>query len=134
MQAESYALVDEKGNIVNTVLWNGDISNWQPEEGFTAVACGESICEIGGTFKDGVFERASVPEPTKDEYISQAEAMKSSLMSEANSHTQPWQTQLMLGIISDDDKSSLVEWMRYYQKLQAVDTSAAPDISWPEEP
>nr|WP_080728216.1 tail fiber assembly protein [Morganella morganii] len=45
-----------------------------------------------------------------------------------------WQTQLILGIITDEDKASLTEWMLYVQKVQAVDTSAAPDIIWPEKP
>ncbi|MFZ5191011.1 tail fiber assembly protein [Enterobacter roggenkampii] len=69
----------------------------------------------------------------KDE-ISAALDKKISLLAEANTYTGPWQTQLLLGIISDADKASLMVWMKYYQQVQAVDTSKLPDISWPEKP
>lgn len=66
--------------------------------------------------------------------VENARAIKSRLLSEANTNTQPWQTQLLLGIISNDDKTSLTKWMRYYQEVQEIDTSTAPDIKWPEKP
>jgi hypothetical protein len=35
---EKYALLDEQGGwLVNTVLWDGDLSKWQPPAGTTAV-------------------------------------------------------------------------------------------------
>jgi hypothetical protein len=35
---EQYALLDEQGGwLVNTVLWDGDLSKWQPPAGTTAV-------------------------------------------------------------------------------------------------
>jgi len=35
---EKYALLDTQGGwLVNTVLWDGDLSNWQPPTGTTAV-------------------------------------------------------------------------------------------------
>jgi hypothetical protein len=40
----------------------------------------------------------------------------------------------MLDIISDADKSRLIEWMKYIQAVQAIDTSKASDISWPQKP
>ena len=74
------------------------------------------------------------PQLTHEQLIEQAEAKKQFLITEANQKTQIWQTQLVLGIITDEDKASLTEWMRYVQKVQAVDTSTAPDITWPEKP
>lgn len=74
------------------------------------------------------------PPLTVGELIRQANEIKQTLTTEANQKTQLWQTQLMLGIITDEDKISLTEWMRYVQKVQAVDTSTAPDIIWPEKP
>ncbi|MCJ7926316.1 MAG: tail fiber assembly protein [Pantoea vagans] len=55
-------------------------------------------------------------------------------MSEANGITQAWQTQLLLGIITDADKALLTSWMKYIQAVQAADITNAPDISWPEKP
>jgi len=66
--------------------------------------------------------------------LASAKSLKQSLLAEANSFTQPWQTQLMLGIITDEDKVSLTAWMKYYQQVQTIDTSGAPDIKWPQKP
>jgi hypothetical protein len=66
--------------------------------------------------------------------VAEADKQKSTLISSANTTTQAWQTQLMLGIITDDDKENLTEWMKYIQDVQAVDTAAAPDIVWPDKP
>jgi hypothetical protein len=68
---------------------------------------------------------ANVAEATRD---------KAELISQANSTTQAWQTQLSLGIITEADKASLTVWMKYIQMVQAVDISTAPDISWPQIP
>jgi len=59
---------------------------------------------------------------------------KAARVSEANGITQAWQTQLLLGIITDADKATLTAWMKYVQAVQATDVSGAPDISWPEKP
>lgn len=64
----------------------------------------------------------------------EAEQQKSSLLAEAQSTISLWQTELQLGIISDDDKASLIARMKYIQALNVVDTSTAPDIEWPVKP
>ncbi|MBW9592528.1 tail fiber assembly protein [Citrobacter freundii] len=64
----------------------------------------------------------------------EAEQQKSALLAEAQSTISLWQTELQLGIISDEDKASLIAWMKYIQALNAVDTSTAPDIEWPVKP
>lgn len=56
------------------------------------------------------------------------------LVAEANSITQAWQTQLLLGIITESDKASLTAWMKYIQAVQDNDLSEAPYIDWPEKP
>lgn len=66
--------------------------------------------------------------------ISAADTEKAARISEANSVTQAWQTQLMLGIITDGDKALLTKWMQYIQAVQAVNTQDAPDIDWPQKP
>ncbi len=66
--------------------------------------------------------------------IKDADSEKASRISEANNKTQAWQTQLLLGMIKDSDKAMLTEWMSYIQAVQAVETSLAPAISWPERP
>ncbi|URQ60024.1 tail fiber assembly protein [Pantoea alhagi] len=76
----------------------------------------------------------NIPPPTAAELQQQAERRKATLLGEGNSITQAWQTQLLLGIITDEDRATLTDWMRYVQQLQAVDLSGAPDISWPAPP
>lgn len=66
--------------------------------------------------------------------IAAAEAQKQYLIAEASQKTQLWQTQLMLGIIKEEDKASLKEWMLYVQEVQAVDPSLGADVVWPTPP
>lgn len=70
----------------------------------------------------------------KSAQVREAGQKKSALLAEAQSTISLWQTELQLGIISDDDKASLIAWMKYIQALNAVDTSTAPDIGWPVKP
>ncbi|HCP1227771.1 TPA: tail fiber assembly protein [Escherichia coli] len=63
-----------------------------------------------------------------------AEQQKAALLLEAQATISLWQTELQLGIISDEDKASLIAWMNYIKAVQAVDTSKAPDINWPDKP
>lgn len=74
------------------------------------------------------------PPPTKEEIVSYAEQQKTALLLEAQETISFWQTELQLGIISDADKASLIAWMSYIKALKAVDTSKAPDITWPTTP
>lgn len=59
---------------------------------------------------------------------------KAARVNEANGITLAWQTQLLLGIITDADKATLTAWMKYVQAVQTTDVSGAPDISWPVKP
>ncbi|WP_053143707.1 tail fiber assembly protein [Erwinia billingiae] len=83
---------------------------------------------------DGSPEWGDVPLPSVAELLQQHEGRKAMLLSEANTFTQTWQTQLMLGMISEADKSRLKVWMKYIQDVQTVDTSTTAVIEWPEKP
>ncbi|XXN62774.1 tail fiber assembly protein [Enterobacter ludwigii] len=75
---------------------------------------------------DEAAQQAAAVRAAKDE--------KSVRIAEANAFTQAWQTQLMLGIITDDDKALLTKWMQYIQAVQAINESDAPNIEWPAKP
>lgn len=75
-----------------------------------------------------------IPPLSKNELIAAAEVEKVAKVECAQQRISLWQTQLMLGMISDADKAKLIEWMHYITALQAVDTSTAPDINWPQQP
>ncbi|KNA29588.1 tail assembly protein [Pantoea ananatis] len=66
--------------------------------------------------------------------VEAAEQQKTALLSEGQATISLWQTELQLDIISDEDKASLIAWMKYIKAVQAVDTSIAPDITWPDKP
>lgn len=70
----------------------------------------------------------------KNGQIMAEEQTKAELLAEAQRAISLWQTELQLGIISDDDKASLITWMKYIQELNAVDTTTTPDIEWPVKP
>lgn len=74
------------------------------------------------------------PAEEKAAAIKEAIERKAVLITEANSITQAWQTQLLLGIITESDKASLTAWMKYIQAVQDKDLSGAPYIDWPEKP
>ena len=66
--------------------------------------------------------------------VKAADKQKAALLVEAQETISFWQTELQLGIISEEDKAILIAWMQYIKAVQAVDTSKAPDIIWPEKP
>jgi len=66
--------------------------------------------------------------------VEAAERQQEALISTAKSKISLWQTELLLGIITDDDKASLMEWVTYIKELQAIDTSTPENIKWPEPP
>lgn len=90
--------------------------------------------KMRGSDKKGNPAWVDIPPLTQEQHVAIAEAQKQALIAEASEKTKLWQTQLMLGIITEEDKSSLKEWMLYVQKLQTIDTSVAPDIELPLKP
>ncbi|HHO9698853.1 tail fiber assembly protein [Citrobacter braakii] len=88
--------------------------------------------------EDGLPSWEDIPPPTaaeiKAKAIAEAEQKKSQLLAEASDVTKGWQTDLMLGIISDDDKETFIIWRKYIQALDSIDTSFAPEIEWPTMP
>ncbi|EED3923826.1 tail fiber assembly protein [Salmonella enterica subsp. enterica serovar Give] len=83
---------------------------------------------------DGMPAWIDAPALTKKQLTNSAEQKKSALLAVAKSTISLWQTELMLGAISDGDKSSLTEWMAYIKALQAVDISEPESITWPDAP
>ncbi|RQM37250.1 tail fiber assembly protein [Erwinia psidii] len=74
------------------------------------------------------------PTLTPEQQTELAEQQKGVLRAEAQATVSLWQTELQLGIISDEDKARLIAWMKYIQALNAVDITTAPDIDWPVKP
>ena len=70
----------------------------------------------------------------KDSDIVAAEAQKQYLIAEVQTETQMLQTKLSLKRIKPAELELLNAWLDYLDLLEAVDTSTAPDIDWPQKP
>ena len=90
--------------------------------------------KIRGISADGFPEWADAPQLTTEEQIALAERKRQTLLAQANEITADWRTELELGMIDDDDKVKLTTWMKYIKAVKVVDTSTAPDVSWPTSP
>lgn len=95
------------------------------KDGYTTIAPSGSYQKWGG--KKWVADTAA--QHAAD--VEAADQQKAALLAVAQETISFWQTELQLGIISDEDKASLIAWMQYIKAVQAVDTSTAPDITWP---
>ncbi|CZX96140.1 MULTISPECIES: tail fiber assembly protein [Enterobacter] len=128
----TYALIKD-GQVMNTVLWDGEGDIF---EGYETVKIDGLGVGIGWTYDGKKFTAPPVPEPTHEELVRQAEVEKQALISDANSYIDgnQWPSKLALGRLSDDDKALFNEWLDYLDALEAVDTSPAPDITWPLPP
>ncbi|EGM7736471.1 tail fiber assembly protein [Escherichia albertii] len=81
-------------------------------------------------FKDGAVIKRTY---TGEEQRQQAENEKQNLLQLVRDKTQLWDSQLRLGIISDENKQKLTEWLLYAQKVESTDTSVLP-VTFPEQP
>lgn len=143
-----------KGKTGKTICRKADGSGWEylaDHRGETVYSTntGEAVAvNVPGDYPEGTTTLAPVtPYDTWNgsEWVTDTEAQhaadveaaeqqKAALLLEAKATISLWQTELQLGIISDEDKVSLIEWLTYIKRLQAVDTSTAPGTNWPTSP
>ncbi|MEM8238694.1 tail fiber assembly protein [Morganella morganii subsp. sibonii] len=111
---------DGKVRCLDIMLMNKD--SWESEvsEGWVSISKKEA-------------DKITNPPPTKAQLIEQAEAQKQYLIAEVNVETQMLQTKLALKRIKPDELELLNAWLDYLDLLEAVDTTTAPDIDWPQK-
>lgn len=68
--------------------------------------------------------------------VATADAEKQSRIDQANDYmnNKQWPGKSALGRLKDTEKGQYNLWLDYLDALEAVDTSSAPDISWPSSP
>ncbi|MDK3007911.1 tail fiber assembly protein [Providencia rettgeri] len=71
---------------------------------------------------------------SKEQHIEGAKYQKQALLIEATNQSTPLQDAIDLGIATDKELIQLNAWKQYRVDLNRIDTSAAPDIAWPEKP
>lgn len=79
-------------------------------------------------------DKIANPPPTKAQLIEQAEAQKQFLIAEVNTETEMLRAKLALKRIKPDEEALLKAWLDYLDLLEAIDTTLAPDIDWPQKP
>ncbi|EMA8653166.1 tail fiber assembly protein [Cronobacter dublinensis] len=77
---------------------------------------------------------ADPPPPDQETLNALAASKKTALMRAAGDAIAPLQDAVNLGMATDEEKMRLTEWLKYRVLLNRIDTSAAPDITWPETP
>lgn len=112
---------------------------------------GVSVAEVEGfipepdtDITDGtwIFDGKNIVKRTYTalEIQERAESRRQNLISSASETISLWQSELLLGVINDEDKASLIQWMAYIKALQVLDFSDIDDetgydaIVWPEPP
>ncbi|EGI5795803.1 tail fiber assembly protein [Salmonella enterica subsp. enterica serovar Othmarschen] len=78
--------------------------------------------------------------PVPVDYQAKAETTRQKLLNDADNAIKDWRTELTLGIISDENKATLIMWMNYINVLKSLDLTGVSDeatftaIRWPELP
>lgn len=75
-----------------------------------------------------------VPTLTKEQLITLAEQKKLSLRTAADAEITWRQDAVDAAIATDEETAALAEWKKYRVLLMRVDTSTAPNITWPITP
>lgn len=70
----------------------------------------------------------------KTDQVEAAAQKKSALLEEATSKLSPLQDAVDLEMATDDETTLLTAWKKYRVLVNRVDTSTAPDITWPAAP
>ncbi|RZN54919.1 tail fiber assembly protein [Escherichia sp. E10V10] len=83
---------------------------------------------------DGMPAWGDIPPPAHDELVAVADVKKAALLAEASVVIAPLADALAGGYIDDADVPRLAAWQKYRYALTKVDTSTAPDITWPLQP
>ncbi|HHZ6806623.1 TPA: tail fiber assembly protein [Morganella morganii] len=114
---------DATGKIwcIDIMKMNQDSWKSEIQEGWTAVSKDEA-------------DKIANPPPTKAQLIEQAETQKQYLITEVHTETEMFRAKLALNRIKPDEEALLNAWLDYLDLLEALDTTLAPDIDWPQKP
>ncbi|HFD7451603.1 tail fiber assembly protein [Escherichia coli] len=127
----NYAVI-ENGMVVNVIVWDGVAGLGDGDQMIIETVDG---CGIGWTYAGGEFIPPPVADQDPAELIASADAEKQNRLSYATNKIVVWQTKLLMGrTLTDSESAKLNAWMDYIDAVQAIDTSTAPDINWPEPP
>lgn len=87
--------------------------------------------DVNYRYSDGVF---AGPVTEAENAVLIASSRLAAEMDEANRTIAPLQDAVDISIATDEETARLSEWKRYRVELSRIDTSKAPDITWPVKP
>ncbi|MEG5996888.1 tail fiber assembly protein [Enterobacter ludwigii] len=101
---------------------------------FAGVAWPEG--KILGADSSGMPMWIDAPPLTHEEAIAAADAQKQALIDQANDYmnSKQWPGKAAIGRLKGDELAQYNSWLDYLDALEAIDTSTAPDIEWPQVP
>lgn len=83
---------------------------------------------------EGNVDIVPVPPITSEQIVAQAEHQRGVLRATADAEIAWRQDAVDADIATDEETAALAEWKKYRVLLMRVDTTTAPEITWPEQP
>lgn len=123
---EQYLLENVYGDVVAVEATDDELTEYQQ-----AYPTGKTLGVV-----DGRPGWVDLPPPTQEELVAAADKEKKSRINSTNAYMngKQWPGKAAMGRLSDADKAQYNAWLDYLDALEAVDTSTAPDITWPVQP
>lgn len=99
-------------------------------EGFTSVAPATKFDKWDGS------KWVADPEAQRAYDITSAESLQQTLINQANAfmNGKQWPGKAAIGRLKSDELVKYGSWLDYLDALEAIDTSSAPDVTWPIPP
>lgn len=130
-----YAII-EGDKVVNVAVWDGK-TEWEPDEGLKVINIADISPQpgIGWTFDGTNFVAPPQPEKSKEELVIEAENQKQILINYANDYinSKQWPGKAAIGRLKDAELEQYNLWLDYLDALEAIDTTKAPNVIWPDK-
>lgn len=106
------------------------------DEQYEMLIAGQENGEIISSDSNGMPILVEPPPPTHEEMVAAAENEKKNRIEQANEYmnSRQWPGKAAMGRLTDDERAQYNAWLDYLDALEVVDTSTAPDITWPDKP
>ncbi|HHG2685149.1 tail fiber assembly protein [Escherichia coli] len=133
---KEFAVV-KAGLVVNIILWDGEDTDFAKDIDGELIATPVDIqVSIGWSYDGEKFSSPPEPDKTKEQLIQEANLEKEGRINSANEYmnSKQWPGKAAIGRLKGDELAQYNLWLDYLDALEAVDTSTAPEIDWPQQP
>jgi len=133
---EIYAILNAQNDVVNVIVWDGNVDAWQPPAGHIAVKVPEGAAvSMGYHYQSGEFvapPAPPAPPPTTAEVLAQRDA----LLAAAALRIAPLSDAVALGDATAAEEAALKAWRQYRVKLSRIEQQSGfpASVVWPDAP